>query len=299
MAAADRGGREQPVRSALSAEQGFLAPLPRPPSLGSRLGGRDFFLEVCPPPHGAGFEPGLQSGRRLQDPRGTPTPHRSAHASPEPRKAQPQGASCTPGGGSGGESPLLPPWHPSPGLGQGPRQVGAQARGARRGAGRTPGGGGGEPERGGGGRSLARLSRDPVRRWSGLRSPPPPPEAAGWTVPSPLPGSREGSVRRAGWDGGEAAPHLPGARAGKLRRRWEGQPPRPHPGEPIGKLTRCVTPISMLSGEQAAGSRSAPSAPAAPRAPGAALARMGPAPPSWGRRESRGDGPPRVPTSPK
>lgn len=94
-----------PVGSVLSAEKDFLRPPPLRPSLRSCLGrGGIFFLEVCPPPLGEGFEAGLQSRRRLQGPRGTHCPARRS----------PGGAPCTPAGGSGGESPLFSCMAPLP-----------------------------------------------------------------------------------------------------------------------------------------------------------------------------------------
>lgn len=80
--------------------------------------------------------------------------------------------------------PVFPAWHPSPGPGQEPRQVGAQAPRGRRGCGAAAWGGGWQRDLGGGGGGSARLSRDPALDACLGGDPPPPrpplppPEAA-------------------------------------------------------------------------------------------------------------------------
>lgn len=114
--------------------------------------------------------------------------------------------------------------------------------------------------------------------------PQPPPEPVGRTALSPLPGSREGRVRRGSGMGARQPPTSLMLRLGSLK----GSHPAPTLESPFGKLTRCVTPISMLCGEQAAGLRV--------RALGARHSTctrvrrhgQGPAPPSRGHPEEPG-----------
>lgn len=173
------------------------------PSLGSDLSKGGIFFWKYPPTHGEGFEAGLQSRRRL----GAPHP---AHASREPWKAQPRGAPCTPRGGSGGESPPFSCKAPLP-RARGPRQVGAQDPGTEGGAGWLPGGwvatrAGREVAAGG---KRAALPGPGARRLPGREAAAAAdPEAAGLgsLPPSPLPGSREGRVRRGGGMGARQPP---------------------------------------------------------------------------------------------
>ena len=190
----------------------FYAPRP---SLGSGLGkeGIFFFWKSPPTTRGEGFGAGLQSRRRLQGPRGAPRP---AHASQEPWKAQARGAPLAPPEAAAAVSLpfFFPAWHPSPGPGQGPRQVGAQAPGTEGGAGWLPGGWvatrEGRWRRG----KRATLPGRSARRSSGRGSAAAarPPRRRGWApppLPTPLPGSGEGRVRRGGGMGARQHPSPP------------------------------------------------------------------------------------------
>lgn len=176
------------------------------PSLGSDLSKGGIFFWKYPPTHGEGFEAGLQSRRRL----GALHP---AHASREPWKAQPRGAPCTPRGDSGGESPPFSCKAPLP-RARGPWQVGAQAPGTEGGARWLPGGwvatrAGREVAVGRGGGERAALPGPGARRLPGREATAAAdPEAAGLgsLPPSPLPGSREGRVRRGGGMGARQPP---------------------------------------------------------------------------------------------
>lgn len=148
----------------------------------------------------------------------------SSSPSPEPWKAQPP---VPPEEAAAVSLPLSPAWHPGLGRTRGrwvPRPSGL--RGVR-GAGRGCLGHGRQSELGGGARQRTALPGPGARRLSGL---PPPPEAVGWAAPrGPPPWLPRGACWARRWDGGEAAPYLPDARAGKLRQRPERQPPCPHP----------------------------------------------------------------------
>lgn len=79
----------------------------------------------------------------------------------------------------------------------------------------------------------------------------------------------------------------------------KGGRPAPTLESPFGKLTCCVTPISMLCGEQAAACGSAPWAPATPRALGHGCTDRGQRHPHEDVQKSGEDSPQRVTTSPK
>lgn len=102
---------------------------------------------------------------------------------------------------------------------------------------------------------------------SRLWSPPmPPPLVAGaGPLPTPMLLPQRGVLGREVGQG-RGGPHFPSALLWKLNRRWKASHPAPNPENPLGKLTRCVTPISMQCGEQAASSPPRPDTPRAPRA---------------------------------
>lgn len=279
----------QPRRLRALRRKGFSTPPPPITWILSGEGGVGSFSGSHPPTRREGFEAGLQSRRRLQGPRAPPTP-RTPPGSPGRRS--PGGPPCAPGGGSGGECPpsclhgTLPP-----------RRGGGRGRWVPRppspgGAGRPPGGGGWGREQGGGGGGSARLSGDPaLDACLGCDPPPlPPPEAAGLGyLPGPLPGSREGRVRRGGGIGARQPPHLQ-CWGLEINGRLERQPPRPHPGKPVRETDSLRDPdinAAPRAGRPLAGPR--PLRPATPRAPrGPRWLCPGPAD---GRQSRRGQSP--------
>lgn len=161
--------------------------------------------------------------------------------------------------------------------------MGAQAPGAERGAGPLPGGWVGTGA--GRWRPVQHAALPGPVLDACLGCDPPPPEAVGWTTPAPSLALERGVLGQE-VGGREAAPHLPDAGARKLTRRFERQPPRPHPGKPVRETDSLRDPdINAVrrAGRRLAGPR--PLRPPLHVRPGLRWHGQGPAPPSWGRPE--------------